>query len=176
MSTKSKKIKYGLSPKHYPRNLRERIDYDYLEKLTPTERDWLADFSARYYRADFTEDPNREWSTAERRKSYSAKNAVNHDYYSIGQCIDGREDLDSTGLAELIEERASGRGQDQSPIPVYLDDPRYKTVLDEVRAIAKTRPRGAEATEKQVEEYEHRVRLVRMRLEDVIQEIYAEAK
>jgi hypothetical protein len=162
---RSKKTRYGLSPKHYPRNIRERVDYDYIDDLPPDAQEWLAKFNERYYGADFRGDPDGEWSKEERRKSYAAKNAVNTDAYSIGACVDGAEPIDSRGLADLIEAR-SRKVEDWSNTPAYLDHPVYKAAVAELRAVMATRKRPSLTTPEQAKDYEHRVRVARAKLED----------
>lgn len=158
--------KYGLSAKHYPRNLRDRVDYDYIDDLPSDAQEWLAKFNERYYGADFRNDVDGEWSKEERRQAYAAKNAVNTDYYSIGACVDGVEPIDSRGLADLIEERANGRGQDFAPTPRYLDSPIYKAAVVALRAVMATRKRPSLTSPQEQADYEHRLRIAKANLED----------
>lgn len=61
-------------------NLRSRtdlIDYDYLDKLSPKELDWLNRFTAEYVGADFRHDRKLHKSKKARRECYNANNARN---------------------------------------------------------------------------------------------------
>ena len=75
-----------MAPKHLivlPRPVRSYLDFDYLEKLSPTELAWLKDFSTKYYRAQFDVGEEKDgWNKEERRKTYARKNSVMRDIFS----------------------------------------------------------------------------------------------
>ena len=67
----------GLAPATFPRSVAWRIDQDYVGQLSPSDKEWLAEFNDRYYGADFRGPSDSEWSTDERREVYRNKNRAN---------------------------------------------------------------------------------------------------
>jgi hypothetical protein len=57
MSSMSRSPSEVFSKSHNPRNRRELIDYNYLNKLNPTELEWLAKFTDEFYGASFERNP-----------------------------------------------------------------------------------------------------------------------
>jgi hypothetical protein len=114
---KSTPALYGLRKGTFPKNIRERVDYDYLSDLSPAEKEWLHKFNVAYYGADFRLDVDKEWDTTARRKSYTAKNVVNRDAYSIAPVypLDRPEDIPAEA--------------DLSPTPAVLNSATYKAAL-----------------------------------------------
>lgn len=78
----------ALSPASFPRSVAWRVDADYVRDLGPEDRAWLAAFNDRYYGADFRGESPAEWSVADRRESYRAKNAANRDMMTARQPSD----------------------------------------------------------------------------------------
>lgn len=117
---------YGAYGRNHPASVRWMVDFDYLDKLTDEERAWLAEFSDCHYGADFRHDPDKEWSTEERRATYIRKNAANADLYTA---------VAARSLVEPLEERPDleAREMDVSPLPRYLDTPEYKDALKAYR-------------------------------------------
>lgn len=130
MSRKAKrKVRgtWGLYAKNFPRGLRGYVDQDYLDKLSPEERLWLARFNDHFYGADFRTDYEEEWPKEERRKRYVAKNVSNCDVYGAAQAAELLEPIEARGDMEAPE-------TDWSQVPDYLNSPRYKAALDEFRS------------------------------------------
>lgn len=82
--SKKKKNLHGLRPATFPRSVRWRVDQDYTDKLSPEDRQFLAEFNDAYYGADFRGTDPDDWGPEERRERYRAKNAANRDLYSSG--------------------------------------------------------------------------------------------
>ena len=80
---KKKKVRYGLEPWVNHKKVRDFIDFDYLNKLSDDELDYLNKFSTEYYSANFNNDESDLHQTViKRRKSYNANNARNRDVYN----------------------------------------------------------------------------------------------
>ena len=76
-------VKYaGLDPRVNRRNIREFLDFDYLDKLTEEEKAFLDDFSKGHYSADFRETKIFK-DEAVRRKIYKTNNDRNADLVSF---------------------------------------------------------------------------------------------
>lgn len=69
----------ALAPATFPRSVAWRIDQDYVSALTPSEKQWLAEFNDRYYGADFRGESEVVWNETERREVYRRKNMANRD-------------------------------------------------------------------------------------------------
>lgn len=136
--TKKTKRQVGLSRRDYPRNIRERFDYDYIDKLPDDAKRWLAEFNEAYYCADFTGDDEHKWSTKQRRETYVAKNAANRDIYGIVKAAYNLTMPDR--MPEAADEDAPA--QDWSEPPPYLNDPLYIEVVRQLREAIDARPRN----------------------------------
>jgi hypothetical protein len=94
--TKRNKTKYpGLSKKVNTKVRQELIDYDYLNKLTPEEKEWLNKFSEEYNSASFKKSKNGNYSrknlhrTKKQRKDcYDRNNSRNRDIFAITKAND----------------------------------------------------------------------------------------
>ena len=58
MSKKPKTKNFGISQNHYPKVHREVVDQDYVQKLSPSEKEWLAKFNREYVGGSFDETGN----------------------------------------------------------------------------------------------------------------------
>jgi hypothetical protein len=76
--------KYGLSKNHTRKNAREFVDFDYVEKLSDEEREFLERFSREFYQGGPRKgDPNAVHATDEQRKAtYRANNERNRDVWN----------------------------------------------------------------------------------------------
>ena len=80
----------NLNHKYMPKNRREYVDFDYLDKLSEEELDLLDSFSAEYYGASVKGKDrlheNKFHNTEELKKSVTdANNARNRDLYGIAK-------------------------------------------------------------------------------------------
>lgn len=83
MKKKKPKPRYGLIPAANHRKVRDFIDFDYIEKLSPDEADWLNKFSTEYYSANFNNNETDLHQTViKRRKLYNSNNARDRDVYN----------------------------------------------------------------------------------------------
>jgi len=80
-----KKKRYGLSPWTTRRNAREFVDFNYLDKLSEEELDWLDKFSREYYQASFKNtDEDKHGTQEQRRDVYRNNNYRNNDIWNKG--------------------------------------------------------------------------------------------
>lgn len=101
MSNKRSKTKYpGLNKKVNTKVRQELIDYDYLDKLSPEEKEWLNRFSEEFHGANFLKSKNGNYSTKnihrtkkQRKDCYDRNNARNRDVYSITKSNDMLKDV-----------------------------------------------------------------------------------
>jgi len=137
--SKSKKAPgtYGAYRRNFPASVRWRVDQDYLEKLSPSERQWLAQFNDRYYGADFRGDTEQEWSNQERRAAFVAKNTANGDLGPFdGYVRPAKDELQPLDCIEdHLDSTVDEQPQNSEPTPEYLSSPAYKQARDEFRAL-----------------------------------------
>lgn len=100
--TRRQRSKYpGLDPKLNRINLRDAIDYDYVNALSEKDKDWLNRFSVEYYSADFSGDRTLIKGKKARRKIYKANNDRNQDttaYLGNFKALGSYEDLHDDDL------------------------------------------------------------------------------
>lgn len=116
------------SPKAYPRTVRELIDQDYGEKLSPADRAWLDRFNDEFYGAAFR--PDSLHATKEQRQElYNTKNHRNEDVY--GRCVRA---AGSGGAGDGIGDAGDEDDRDWGPRALYEQTPEYKAALFAYRA------------------------------------------
>lgn len=72
----------ALKPKYNSRILSEYMDYDYLDKLSVVDKDFLDKFSREYYKGSFEHDDRDLDNSPEAKKaSYDSNNQRNRDLY-----------------------------------------------------------------------------------------------
>lgn len=106
-----KKAKNRRAAEKYPAlrrelNLKTRydlIDYDYLDKLSPEELDWLNRFTSEWANADFRHKKKLHRSKKKQREMYNANNARN-------RCIMTR--AKASGMLSSIDLKKKGRSED----------------------------------------------------------------
>lgn len=132
-----KKNLYGIAARTFPATVRQYVDWDYLKLLSDEERAWLADFGDYYYGGDFRSDTEQSWETAERRKSYRAKNAANRCTYGISKAM---------GMSDPLEDPVASGPLDATPVPTHLGSVSYKQTLARWRDVVdrKVDPASAE--------------------------------
>lgn len=87
-ATRRSKVKYAaLTPKYNSKIRQEYLDYDYIDKLSPEEKDWLAAFNSEYANNDFKHgfDPVIRKTKKNKKKSGDANNARNRCAYGISK-------------------------------------------------------------------------------------------
>jgi hypothetical protein len=109
----------------YPRSVSWAVDPDYVRKLSPDERVWLAQFLDRYYGGDFRGESSVLWTDDQRRERYRAKNVANRDLYT-----QDRPEDDDSRLAHLTTEapmqevkRRPGRPRKTEPVEAEAPSP-----------------------------------------------------
>lgn len=143
---------YALNAHNHPISVGWRVDYDYLKKLTPEQKTWLAGFTDAFYSGDFRKAPEKDWPTSERRASYTRKNVANSDCYHglEKECLLSGLDSPLTGiktsnLTRLMRGQEKSNVQkvvdtipslpvDSTPTPAYLNTPEYKKAREAYRA------------------------------------------
>lgn len=137
------KLPHGLNSKTFPLSVREFVEIDYISKLGPEEREWLARFNDRYHGADFRRDDG-ETPDEQRREAYNRKNKANNDVYAVSR---------ATGLAVSTVRDHDGGDRDILGViaadvldttepPPYLASPEYRKALARVRALLPKNPRN----------------------------------
>lgn len=78
------KIQYAsLKPEYNLKTRRDLIDYDYLDKLSPKEKEWLAKFTEEYTNASFKKGKKHLHKNKDGKKDcYDRNNARNRDIYT----------------------------------------------------------------------------------------------
>ena len=122
---------HGLNPYTFPRSVRWKVDQDYLNKLSPEEKEWLSRFNDNYIGADFRTDKENAWSPEERRVVYRAKNAAGRDVFTSG-LVD----------AKTPPERKTEFEDSLDLPPEYLNSQDYKDALKDFREKIDTKPKG----------------------------------
>ena len=113
----------ALDPRVNSRTKQQYIDYDYLDKLTQDEKEWLNRFSGEYYSGDFKKESGsvrgdgkylkdciHPTDAATRKECYDRNNHNNMDYFSVAKAkgemlypTDMIEAVDETTYAEINE-------------------------------------------------------------------------
>lgn len=129
---------------HFPRWARWAVDQDYIDKLSPDERRWLAEFNDCHYGADFRDCPEG-WSDEQRKVAYSSNNARQVDAFGVGLL-----EYSSDGRRRGGEEGAWSSAVSPEPTPEYLDSQEYRDALEEYRRCLSPfrAPRAPEPTER----------------------------
>lgn len=118
---------HGLYPRNFAKDRRWAIDQDYLDKLSPDEREWLASFNDAYYGGDFRASDESEWGPKERSSVNRDKHASAADALTLANLAEG-------GTAEFEDEDHPGARQDWSRPPEYLESPEYKETREKFRS------------------------------------------
>lgn len=110
--TRRKKAKYpALNKKMNTKVRQELIDYDYLKKLSPEEKEWLNKFTEEYVSSSFKKNKktgrykdNLHKTKAQRKDCYDRNNARNRDIFSITKSNDMLKE--PKVLNEFLEEQS----------------------------------------------------------------------
>lgn len=99
------------------------MDQDYTERLSPGQKQWLAEFNDRYYGADFRGEAEMSWSTEDRRSVYRDKNRANRDLMTCALPVDVEVPDETVEMEELVY-----------PNDGRLDGAKYKAAREAYRA------------------------------------------
>lgn len=138
---------HALHARNHPLSIKWRVDMDYVDKLSPEQKQWMAGFIDAHYSGDFRGAPESDWPTVERRKSYTNKNVANADCYHglenehlltgfdapVSARFNNLTRLDKSN-AQKVSDCIPALPTDLSPTPEYLNSPEYKKALAEYRA------------------------------------------
>jgi len=96
--------KFSALKPHYNLKTRyEELDYDYLDKLTDEEKDWLARFTEEYTHANFNHPGKKIHKTKQqRREIYSRNNARNRDILTRAKACGKQVHFEDTRQDELV--------------------------------------------------------------------------
>lgn len=130
-------------------SVRDKVDYDYLDKLTDEDREKLALMTDAVIGAEPKALAALNVPEARKREIYREKNAANRDLYAN---VKGRKRLYSLSV-ETYDGVATG---DESPTPAYLEAPEYKAALREYRDAIDAKDAGRRAAA------EERMRAIRL--------------
>lgn len=93
MAKTKRKLLDNLNPKKNLKIRQDLIDYDYVNKLSPEEKEWLAKFTSEYVSGNFKKTKSKKsyssknlhkTSTA-RKECYKRNNDRNNDVYSVSK-------------------------------------------------------------------------------------------
>lgn len=120
---------FGALARHFPKGTQWKLDYDYLAKLSPEERQWLANFNDAYYGGDFREAPGSQdaWPHDERLDIWSNKNTERIEAFAQAAAA-------NIAPSEIIDDLTPGGEFDPDATPTYLDDEQYKQARTHFRS------------------------------------------
>ncbi len=102
MAKRKDSPQYGLSKRHTRRKSRDFNDFDYVDKLSPTEKAWLDKFAREYYQNQFTNTRKDKHARQEqRRQCYGTENARQRDMWNQHD----RVDMDPAGIGDDEESK-----------------------------------------------------------------------
>lgn len=80
----NKKEYFGLKKKYQPRSKRKFIDYDYIDKLTEKEKEWLSKFTDEYYSSNVHLNDKKALHKSDklRKDCYNRDNQIRRDVYA----------------------------------------------------------------------------------------------
>ena len=81
MRKKNKRKDHGCHPQCHYMSSREHVDYDYVDKLTDEEAEWLGNFSDNYYSGRFKSDDSKN-PIKDRKECYRRAHAQRRDFIS----------------------------------------------------------------------------------------------
>lgn len=104
--TKRNQVKYpGLDPSVNAKPRWEFIDHDYIDKLSPKEKEWLSNFNEEYLSGNFQHKGKKLHKTKEEKRAcYTRNNARNRDVYAISKATQRLDSLDSDYMESKEEE------------------------------------------------------------------------
>jgi hypothetical protein len=79
-----KKLLFGLFSKYGKRSLKDCVDFDYVDKLSDDDKDWLNNFSLQYYHTNFSNESAIPHTVEEKRVAYKRDNARRRDIFNTG--------------------------------------------------------------------------------------------
>lgn len=117
MAKKSSKNRGLYKQNHYKYN-QEYVDYDYIDKLTDEEAEWLANFSDNYYSGRFKKDdalnPIKDRTQAYAEARHRRRDIMSARYKSrINITDEKREFMEATDIGVLVESRSGGKKDEQ---------------------------------------------------------------
>lgn len=104
----------GLKKHYHSRIRQEYFDYDYIDKLSEKEKEWLNSFTEEELAANFNHKGKKLNKTkAQKRKKYNENNARNRCIYSnkraagyLGSLDDSAEEIENMQNVHISEEDA----------------------------------------------------------------------
>jgi hypothetical protein len=120
-------------PTMYPKHYRWRVDYDYLDRLTPDEAAWLAQFTDEEVAGDFRyEEPFTEDQEARRAVWREKKRSERNFKSGFGEPSSLDTSADEVPPAAAYHPEALG-APDLAPTPEYLSTLEYKDAVAALR-------------------------------------------
>jgi hypothetical protein len=141
-------VPHGVNPKTFPLSVREYVECDYIRKLSPSEKEWLAKFNDRYHGAAYPPTDHAKGcgceDCVERRDSYNRKNAANNDVYAVSRVfgLASSETVIGDRVHDSTELVIADQDADQSTGPEYLRSEEYRAALADLRRLLPRNPRN----------------------------------
>lgn len=124
----------GLHARNFPAPLREFIDVDYLDRLSPEEKAWLAKFNDEFHGGCFRANP-LHGEQAQRRAIWRAKKAARHDALGVAKATSALEYPDGA----FEEESQSWESIPATP-QLWLDPAEDQRHVQAVKALKESLP------------------------------------
>lgn len=127
-------MKNYLDPKNVPKVRKDLIDYDYIDQLSPKEKEWLNKFTNEYVGASLSRDKKTGridqkhlHKTNKLAKSvFDSNNQRNNDLYGVTKAIGLQESLEPT-----TNIRINNPDLYEQALIKELDDKAIQSVIDE---------------------------------------------
>lgn len=123
--TKRSRVKYpALDPSYMPKVRQEFLDIDYLNQLSPKEKEWLNKFMEEHLNASFKNNKTDLTKTKEQKKKiYNQNNARNRDLYAISKANGLLQLESSASKREIINTHSSGYNLTEDTLIDKIDNP-----------------------------------------------------
>ena len=124
-SKRSRSKHPALNPRFSPKVRKDYLDFDYLDQLSPEEKDWLNKFVDEELHASFKNDErDLNQSKEDKRRVYSNNNSRNRDLYGItkaNRLLSGIEDLSNPEWSNADEVKGDLRTNHSSSYNMQED-------------------------------------------------------
>lgn len=112
----------GVVAANYPLATQALVDYDYVHRLSPADKEWLSDFTNAYYGGDFTNADPQAWPDAAKREVWRDNNTRIRSEVGYRAMV--------CGLKPVVAPLDPNAPQpDMRPTPEYLNSPTYRAAL-----------------------------------------------
>lgn len=140
LSRPTKKDWFGLNQKAFRRPVRDRVDQDYTYQLRYEDRAWLSKFNDEFYNGRYyNDDTDLHQSKAEKRKTFRTNLYAHRDTYSILDCVQAMNFINTTPLylPGVVKDSRTTYSDVASNKLWYNGEDALIDLIDEARAINK---------------------------------------